>query len=133
MERIIKRSIPAERQYEVHVQERWYQLDFAVFCNQGKLDLETDGDTWHARRERIAADNRRNNDIESQGWHILRFNTQEIRENRGKYCLDRIQSSINSLKGLMINGLVPRKFYPSPQGDAQQLSMFEESATYDLD
>ena len=74
------RRIPAERQWEVKVHDQRYYLDFAVFCTDGSIDIETDGDTWHADSKRIPQDNRRNNDIESAGWHVLRFNGLQIRE-----------------------------------------------------
>ncbi len=34
-------------------------LDFAIDCARGRIDVETDGDTWHANSERAALDNRR--------------------------------------------------------------------------
>ena len=50
-----------------------YALDFALFCKKGNLDVETDGDLWHADPQRIPEDNRRNNDLAVQGYKILRF------------------------------------------------------------
>ena len=41
-------GIPAERQEFVDINGRLYELDFAVYCANGNLDIETDGDTWHA-------------------------------------------------------------------------------------
>jgi very-short-patch-repair endonuclease len=74
------------------------------------IDVETDGDSWHSRSERIAHDNQRNNDVTAQGWHVLRFNTKQIQEQCAEYCLPRIQETINQLGGLKSDGLVPRKF-----------------------
>jgi hypothetical protein len=37
------------------------------------------------------------------------------------------------LGGLRDDGLVPRIFYPTSEGVAQQLTLFEEPAVYDLD
>lgn len=125
-------NIPAERQWEVKTETFYYQLDFAFFCNVGNLDVETDGDTWHLQRDRVELDNRRNNDLESLGWHVLRFNTHAISEQRTEYCIPRIQETINRLGGLRSDGLVPRKFY-SNEGGAQQLSLFESKADYEID
>jgi very-short-patch-repair endonuclease len=124
-------QILAERQWEIKIQKYFYQLDFAVFCNEGQIDIEADGDTWHARRERIDRDNNRNNSLASAGWQVLRFNGKQIRENQAKYCLGKIENTINNLGGLSSDGLVPRKFYPEA-GGAQQLSLFEEQAEYDV-
>ncbi|MBL7184157.1 MAG: hypothetical protein ISS50_06875 [Anaerolineae bacterium] len=41
-------QIEAERQYFIKAKNQWYALDFAIFCEQGKMNVETDGDTWHA-------------------------------------------------------------------------------------
>jgi very-short-patch-repair endonuclease len=127
-----KLNISAERQWEVRTTTFNYQLDFAFFCHDGNLDVETDGDTWHLRRDRVEHDNRRNNDLESLGWHVLRFNTKAISEKRGQYCIPRIQETINRLGGLSDDGLVSRKFYPKADG-VQQLSLFESKADYIVD
>ncbi|MEW5938104.1 MAG: DUF559 domain-containing protein [Chloroflexota bacterium] len=127
-----KMNIPAERQWDVKTESFSYQLDFALFCQKGHLDVETDGDTWHAERDRIEHDNRRNNDLEALGWHVLRFNTKVISEQRAEYCIPRIQETINRLGGLSDDGLVPRKFFPNADG-AQQLSLFESQAEYSAD
>jgi very-short-patch-repair endonuclease len=121
-------SIFAERQWKESIGKSFYQLDFAIFCNQGKVDVEADGDTWHAQRDRIDRDNKRNNDLEKRGWHVLRFNGKEIREEKAKYIV-QVQETINTLDGLKDDGLVPRKFSTSENG-AQQLSLFEDRAPY---
>ncbi len=127
-----RRNIPAERQWPVKMSMFDYHLDFAFFCKQGKMNVETDGDTWHSRPERIAHDNRRNNDITAQGWLVLRFNTSQIQEQCVTYCLPRIQETINTLGGLSSDGLVSRKFDKNGE-NTQQLSMFEEQSPYATD
>jgi very-short-patch-repair endonuclease len=126
-------EIPAERQWHLNVGKSHYFLDFAVFCRDGPFDIETDGDTWHARRDRIPEDNRRDNDIQSAGWRLLRFNGKHIWEQMADCCVPRITSMVNKLGGLRDDGLVPRIFYPTSEGVAQQLTLFEEPAVYDLD
>ncbi len=125
--------ISAERQWAVKILLYFYQLDFAIFCKEGKIDVEADGDTWHAQRESIDRDNKRNNSLESAGWHVLRFNGKQIHESKATYCLRKIEETINRLGGLTSDGLVPRVFYPKNGGNPQQLSLFEEQAEYDLD
>ena len=125
-----RRNIPAERQWPIAMNMFDYHLDFAVFCNDSNLDIETDGDYWHSQPERIALDNRRNNDITAKGWHVLRFNTRQIQEQCVEYCLPRVQETINTLGGLKSDGLVPRKFDKNGE-NTKQLSMFESPAAYD--
>lgn len=125
-------QILAERQWEIKIRKYFYQLDFAVFCKEGQIDIEADGDTWHAKRKRIDKDNSRNNSLASVGWQVLRYNGKQIHENQAKYCLGEIEKTINNLGGLSSDGLVPRKFYPEA-GGTQQLTLFEERAEYEVD
>ncbi len=108
---LIRPRIKAERQWGLQVHERYYVLDFALFCNKGNVDVETDGDTWHANKERSPLDNQRNNDLEVVNWSVLRFNTLQINEQLEDYCLPTIQDKINHAGGLSDQGLVPRKFF----------------------
>jgi very-short-patch-repair endonuclease len=128
-----KLEIPAERQWDVNVGKAWYKLDFALFCAEGKVDVETDGDTWHADPKRIPEDNRRDNDLEVSGWHVLRFNGHQIRESINEYCVPKITQMINRLDGLDEESLVPRTFYSGSEGIAQQLTLFDGDAEYELD
>jgi len=40
-------GLPAERQFFVREEGSGYMLDMAVFCRDGNLDIECDGDTYH--------------------------------------------------------------------------------------
>lgn len=129
-----RQSIPAERQWDEIVEESRYVLDFAIFCVNGKIDIETDGDTWHSQKERIPLDNTRNNALASKGWEILRYNTKQIREESAKYCVSEIAKTITRLSGLQDGNVVSRVFYKSREGDTnQQLTLFEEREDYDVD
>jgi very-short-patch-repair endonuclease len=57
-----------------------YYLDFALFCHQGSIDIETDGDVWHSTKEQIPLDNKRDNNLTASGWSVLRFNSKQINE-----------------------------------------------------
>lgn len=121
-------NIYAERQWREPIGKQFYQLDFAIFCNKGKIDVEADGDTWHAQKDRIGRDNKRNNDLEKRGWHVLRFNGKEIREDKAHYLL-QVRETVNRLDGLKDDGIVARKFSTDGSG-AQQLSLFEDRSIY---
>ena len=128
-----KQQTPAERQWPLITEDGEYHLDFALFCAEGNVDVETDGDTWHARPERIPDDNRRDNALQSVGWHVLRFNGQQIRETMSEYCVPKIMKTIGTLGGLAEERLVPRQFFNMSEGVAQQLTLFEEQLEYELD
>ncbi|MDQ2687739.1 MAG: endonuclease domain-containing protein [Armatimonadota bacterium] len=120
-------NIHAERQMDVKAEQSRFMLDFAIYCAQGKINVETDGDTWHADRERIPQDNERNNALGAQGWHVLRFNGQQIRESLADYCLPQIVQTVNRLGGLADDGTAPPTLAVSPEGIAQQMTLFEDT------
>jgi very-short-patch-repair endonuclease len=126
-------KISAERQEFVQVEQRLYALDFAIYCALGKMDVETDGDTWHADPERIPLDNLRDNDLETVGWRILRFNTHQIQEEMAKYCLPTIVENVNRLGGLEEQRIVPRKINLDAPAGWQQLTLFDSMDQNDVD
>jgi len=93
-------QIHAERQEFVRINDKDYALDFAIYCKSGKLDIETDGDTWHSTPERSREDNIRNNALQAAGWYQLRFNTEQVREKMADYCIPKIAETINHLGGI---------------------------------
>ena len=106
--------------------ERRYFLDFAIHCASGKIDAETDGDTWHADPARIPLDNQRDNDLETVGWRVLRFNTLQIREEIEAYCVPTVIKNINRLGGVDEGGWVPRRVNLGAPGGLQQMGLFDD-------
>lgn len=104
-----RRKIAAERQEYVQVGDHRYALDFAIYCATGKIDVETDGDTWHANSEKSQQDNIRDNDLKTLGWRTFHFTTHQIQEQAAEYCISTIVENINRLGGLEEGRLVPRK------------------------
>jgi len=92
-------AIPVKRQYILNINGREYSLDFAIFCDKVKIDVETDGDAWH-QAGTIETDNRRNNDLASTGWAVLRFNTNQIVESMDSYCVPTIRDAVQYWGGL---------------------------------
>jgi very-short-patch-repair endonuclease len=128
-----RHDIDAERQFFLQVKASLYALDFAIFCDRGQLNVETDGDSWHADPERIPLDNERDNDLVGAGWSVLRFNGQQIREQAAEYCIPSVMKTMNRLGGLSTEGLIPRKFDPDIPDAPRQLTLFEAPAEYDVD
>jgi very-short-patch-repair endonuclease len=95
-----RRGIEAERQAFVYVKRKPYELDFAIYCANGQINVETDGDRWHTNPKRAAKDNLRNNALETEGWRILRFNTHQIQEEMAAYCVPTILENISKLGGI---------------------------------
>lgn len=120
-------NIPAERQEYISVEDRNYSLDFAIYCAKGNLDIETDGDLYHANPEKSVEDNRRNNDLEAAGWKVLRFSTLQIREKMEEDCVYQIRKTIRTLGGVEEGGITPRQIPSDVPGAARQMSLFDET------
>ncbi len=122
-----ERKIDAERQWRVKVSNMTYYLDFAIFCKKGQIDVETDGDTYHLERSRVAKDNLRDNSLQIDKWLVLRFNTSQLTKQFKNNCLGIIQNGINSLGGLENDSIVSQFLYSSGNYNSQQLSLFESA------
>jgi very-short-patch-repair endonuclease len=120
-----KLQLRAERQFEVTHATKRYFLDFALFCEKGKLDVETDGDTWHADPLRIPEDNRRDNVLGGLGYHMHRFNTMQVRKQMADYCVPQILETVNRLGGVLDPHGAPRTYYTTADGTVQQMGHFE--------
>lgn len=122
-----KIQVNAERQEKFKVKEKIYFLDFAIYCAQGKINVETDGDTWHSTKAQIPLDNLRDNDLETLGWRTLRFNTQHVQEAMGEYCIPTIVENINRLGGLGKTGkLILHLPNPPTSEQYHQLNLFQD-------
>ena len=121
-----RHRIPAERQEFVTVEKQNYALDFSVYCATGKVDVETDGDTWHAYPESAAQDNLRDNALEAVGWKVLRFTTDQIQAQTETYCIRTVTRTINKLGGVDEDGMGPRRIDLHADG-AYQLGLFDDS------
>jgi very-short-patch-repair endonuclease len=122
-------DIPAEREWLAQYEGNRYWLDFAVFGNEGDIDIEVDGDRYHLNPERAAYDNQRNNELTSMGWRVLRFTTGQVQERMGEVML-HIGRTIDYVGGLKDDGLVPRRFIAG-SSVSPQMSLFEEPDVYD--
>ncbi len=93
-------DILAEREWKVIIKKRKYYLDFAVFCNKGKLAIETDGYTYHYdSKNKIDYDTLRQNDIQLDNWSFLHYTTRQIKEDWTFY-QTQIKQKIEQLGGL---------------------------------
>ncbi|MCS6902890.1 MAG: endonuclease domain-containing protein [Candidatus Bipolaricaulota bacterium] len=97
--RLKRAGIPAERQFYVGKRDRVYCLDFAIFCVQGNLNIECDGDEWHSQLEDRVRDERRDRDLAQWGWSVLRLGTRDIRKQM-RQSLRAIEEKILNLGGL---------------------------------
>jgi very-short-patch-repair endonuclease len=93
-------NVPAERQWKIAVEGHNYYLDFAVFCKNGKLAIETDGYTTHYDSlNQIDYDTWRQNEIEMDDWRFLHYTRRLVKDDWTPY-LTQIQAKIEQLGGL---------------------------------
>jgi very-short-patch-repair endonuclease len=93
-------SVLAERQWKIVVGGHNYYLDFAVFCKNGKLAIETDGYTTHFdSKNQINYDTWRQNEIELDDWRFLHYTTKQVKDDWTPY-LKQIEKKIEQLGGL---------------------------------
>lgn len=93
-------KIPSERQWLVEYGEkRKYWLDFAIFCNNGAVDVECDGDRYHLAPDQVKYDKSRNNELISLGWSVLRFSTDDL-TNKMNYVMEKVADTVNQRNGV---------------------------------
>ncbi len=92
-------GLPAERQFFVREEGTGFMLDMAVFCRDGSLDIECDGDAYHSGRDKAEADRERDNKLATAGWRILRFSGRTIMGDTDK-CVERVTRAVRRLGGV---------------------------------
>jgi len=79
-EALTKEGIKVIPQHEIKITEKkYYRLDFALFINGNKYDLEVDGDKAHSQK--IESDILRDIHLRMDGWKIRRFPASKIHSN----------------------------------------------------
>ena len=75
-----------------------YQLDAAYPTI--RLGIEADSETYHASPDRVESDRRRDMELATQGWTILRFKENEIEE-RGQEVISALIDTVRRLMSRM--------------------------------
>jgi very-short-patch-repair endonuclease len=76
-----------------------YRLDFAIFCQKGKINIECDDLKWHSQPRHRSRDKKRDRWLKKQGWTVLRFGGEEIKNNTAS-CVKILKQAIQNLGGL---------------------------------
>ncbi|MEM9888086.1 MAG: DUF559 domain-containing protein [Bacteroidota bacterium] len=100
-QKLLEENIPCERQYMTTVERSKYVLDFAIFCREGKIDIECDGDTYHNEVHQIHYDKARNNELTVHDWSVLRFPTHKITKEIDEV-IYQIKKTINNYGGYLV-------------------------------
>jgi superfamily I DNA and/or RNA helicase len=77
---LTKEGIEVNPQYEIKIRKKkLYRLDFALFINDNKYNIEIDGDKAHSQK--IESDVLRDIHLRMEGWKVRRFQASEIQNN----------------------------------------------------
>lgn len=76
-----------------------YRLDFAIFCQKGKINVECDDLRWHSQPRQRQKDKKRDRWLKKQGWIVLRFGGEEIK-NKVATSVKILRQTIQNLGGL---------------------------------
>lgn len=120
-----RNRISADRQKIVKIYNNFYFLDFAIYCKKGNINIETDGDRWYHNAMGSGKNIARNNDLSSNGWTVIRFDSEQINEKMETYCIPIIKTTINNLGGIYLDNDAMKRYlmqYP----DASYPTYFEE-------
>ena len=115
-----------------------YQLDFALFDRERKLDIEVDVFASLDLNKPSSADVRRNLQLLSDGWKIVRFTTSEILSNLTA-CVDAVeevwaQGRKKSSSGRLLSGTQPTTVPELPvDDDTQRLAITHGAGPAALD
>ena len=91
-------GIKATAQYYVSSGQKRYRLDFAVFCQRGKIAIECDNKKAHAGQNQREKDKIKNAFLKRHGWIIIRLPEDNIVSDL-KGCITRIKWVVWKLGG----------------------------------
>jgi len=103
IERIMQREfekagIPALSEFTMSAGKKRYRLDFALFCANGGLAIECDGEEFHNHPIQARYDRAKDQRLRKLGWTVLRLGEKEIVRSPGQ-CLIRVKALVRRLGG----------------------------------
>jgi very-short-patch-repair endonuclease len=78
-----------------------YQLDAAI--PSLRIGVEADGEVWHNNPDKIAKDKRRDSDLATHGWIIVRFTDKELNDHP-QDCMNVLINVIKKRTGVSTSG-----------------------------
>ncbi|MFO7676658.1 MAG: DUF559 domain-containing protein [bacterium] len=91
-------GLTPERLFFLREGGRGRELDLALFCREGGLNVECDGEQYHAGPDKAEADRARDNALAADGWRILRFSGREITRKPAE-CVRTVRRAVRRLGG----------------------------------
>jgi hypothetical protein len=97
-EEFAKAGIPALSEFTLSAGRKRYRLDFAVFCANGGLAIECDGEEFHHHPVQARYDRAKDTKLRKLGWTVLRLTEAEIVASPAR-CLMRVKNGVHRLGG----------------------------------
>lgn len=91
-------GIPALPEFTMSAGKKRYRLDFAIFCRNGALAIECDGEEFHNHPVQARYDRAKDARLRKLGWTVLRLGEKEIVRSPAK-CLNRVNALVRRLGG----------------------------------
>lgn len=91
-------GIKAVSQHYLFVNKKRFCLDFAIFCQRGKIAIECDNKKAHSNSVQREKDKIKDNFLRRDGWKVIRLKESAVLSNL-KGCLLKIQKAIQKLDG----------------------------------
>ena len=118
-----KLKISAERQFRVDIHKnKYFELDFALFCKARKIAVECDGDTYHMGDDNVRKDKERDNILLAKGWDTLRYTSKDINDNLDK-TISQVSDVLNRYGGIE-NPKISRDFKYIKNAEDSQPTLF---------
>jgi len=93
-------GVMAISQYHLTINKKKFRLDFAIFCQKGKIAIECDNKKAHSSSLQKEKDRIKNEFLRKDGWEIIRLKETTVLS-RLDDCLLKIQKTIKKLGGIV--------------------------------
>ena len=112
-------------QEEVSLNERRYRIDYAIFGREIKIAVELDGFEFHGSRQAFSYDRLRQNDLQAEGWTILRFSYDSVRNETAR-CVAQLQAVL-ALDPRLANFIIEPPIIEKPEMNPDPLYALSKS------
>ncbi|MDP2364884.1 MAG: DUF559 domain-containing protein, partial [Ignavibacteria bacterium] len=81
------------------------------------------GDTYHTEKSQVQNDKRRDNLLESRGWNVLRYTTNDIEEHFSE-SINQVKETVNQYGGLLdVHDSSKFRYFPE---ESNEPTLFDE-------
>ncbi len=86
----------------VHLKNKSYRLDLAIFCTKGNIAIECDNRKAHSGKIQKLKDTQKDTALKALGWRVIRLTEEDILTDTPS-CISRIRKQITALGTLQLS------------------------------